>query len=253
MPIPPPLARPQTRPYSPAVSPENHLSVRTLAAVYRRTAPWVLAVWAIDLLIPGPPAQQILLNLGASIFYGAATARALGLHADWSVPALAVDRAFSHLTSLTTLVVLTAFAAGIGATLGAMAAHAAGLPDQRLLSIPSGALAALPILWWHWPAIILAYMVPEQFGIRLKPPRAWRGPRYGDARRLARAAGDAGTTAVLLGFALLWLVLSLTVDHPTLATAVHAASYLLFIPILLTMAAVETLRMLHRATADQDS
>jgi hypothetical protein len=223
----------------------------TLVAVYRHAGPWIIAVGMLGWLLPGPAGQQVFLNLGASVFYGAATARALGLHDGWSVPALAVDRAFTHLTALTPLVLFSGLAAAVGATVGNMAASAAGLQDDRMLSMPLAALATLPILWWHWPAAILAYLVPDELGVRVGNHRSWRGPRYGDARRLVRAAGSSPAAVALLALVLLWiavLVLAGGQDrHPALATAVTTVSYIAFIPVLLTLLSVETLRMMAAA------
>jgi hypothetical protein len=227
-------------------------SIAALVAVYRNVLPWLVATWALSLVLPGPPGQQVLLNLGASTFYGAATARALGLHSRWNVAPLAIDRAFTHLTAFLVLLVLSALAAAVGATLGAMAASITGVTDDRILSIPLAALATLPILWWHWPASLLAYLVPERAG-RTDAGRAWRGPRYADARRLTRFAGKPRRTALLLGFFYLWvIVLVLAGDEPSqpaLSFTVRAASYLVVMPVLLGWAATEILAMARRAGA----
>jgi hypothetical protein len=234
---------------SPGPAPE--LSLATLATVHRRLLPWLLVTWAVAAVLPGPGAQQVFLLLGASPFYGAATARALGLHPGWSTPALAVDRAFTHLTALLVLFALAGLAAAVGATLGGMAASATRLPDERILSLPFAAAATLPILWWHWPATLLAYLVPEQAGYRVRAGRAWRGPRYGDARRLARFAGQPRRLALLLTFLYLWVAVLLIAGGgargPALAFGIEAASYLLVLPMLLTWAAIEIMGMIRRA------
>jgi hypothetical protein len=219
-----------------------------LAAVYRTIAPWILAAWILAALLPGPRGQQVLLILGASPFFAAATARALGLHRPWTTAALAVDRAFSHLASLAVLAVFFALAAALGATLGAWAADRLGLADDRALSMPLAALATLPILWRHWPAILLAYLVPEGFGSRVGG-RAWRGPGYSEARQLARATARPGRTLLLLSFLLLWIALALAAgaaQEQLLVRALEAATYLVFIPVFFTLAATEILEMLAR-------
>jgi hypothetical protein len=242
-----------TRDAATPARPALDLSLATLATAYRGLLPWLLVTWAMATIIPGAGAQHVFLNLGASTFYGAATARALGLHPGWSTAAVAVDRAFTHLTALLVLVALSALAAGVGAVLGGMAASAVGLPDDRLLSLPFAAIATLPILWWHWPASVLAYLVPEGAGYRLRGARAWRGPGYGQARRLARTAGQPRRVAWLLSCFYLWVVVLLIAGgagHRALDLAVQAASYLVVIPGLVTWAATETLGMIRRAGAE---
>jgi hypothetical protein len=225
------------------------LSGATFRAVYRAVLPWILGTWAIGLALPGPGAQHLFLTLGASTFYGAASARALGLHPGWRVAVLAVDRAFTHLTALLMLVALSGLAAAVGATLGGMVATAAGLEDERILALPGAALAALPILWWHWPAGLLAYLVPEDAGYRIRAGRAWRGPRYGDARRLVRRARQPARVGLMLGFLCLWaavLVVAGDAGDRTLFLGVQAATYLVVIPLLLTWGATEILAMIGR-------
>jgi hypothetical protein len=222
-----------------------------LLAAGRRMLPWLLLTWLAALLLPGPRGQQVFLVVGLSPFIAAAAARGLDLHPGWNVPALAVQRAFSHLTTFLPLLVLVALAAAVGGTLGSMLAHLTRLPDDRILSMPFAALATFPILWWYWPATVIAYVVPEDAGFRIGGGRAWRGPRYGDARHLVRAGGRARPAALLLGTFYLWTALLLVVGDyrggAPLATLVEAASYLLFIPLLIAMAVTETRRMLARA------
>jgi hypothetical protein len=226
-------------------------SAHDLLAAGRSMLPWLLLTWLAALLLPGPRGQQVFLVVGISPFIAAAAARGLKLHPGWNVPALAVQRAFSHLTTLLPLLVLVALAAAVGGTLGGMLAHLTRLPDDRILAMPLAALATLPILWWYWPAAIIAYVVPEDAGFRIGRGRAWRGPRYGAARHLVRVGGRARPAALLLGTFYLWTALLLMVGDyhggAPLATLVEAVSYLLFIPLLLAMAATETRRMLARA------
>jgi hypothetical protein len=232
---------------TPAGTPPD-LSLQHLADVSLRLLPWLLPAMSIALAIAGPGGYQILLNLGASPFYGAAAARALGLHPGRSVPALAVDRAFSHLTAVLPLVVLAALAAAVGSTLAAMAAEAAGI--RRALPANLGAaLAALPVLWRYWPAALLAYLVPDEAGYRVAHGRGWRGPRLTDARTLVRTAGDGRRSALVLACLTLWIALLLATGRPAAPHALHVvahiASYLLLLPVLVTLTAIEVLRMLH--------
>jgi hypothetical protein len=219
-----------------------------VAAAYRAVLPWSVVTGLIATLIPGPGGQQIFLVIGATPFLLAAAARGLGLHTDWSAPALAVHRAFTHLTSFLVLVGFTGLAAAVGATAGAMLAELIGLRDDQALSVPGALLAALPILWRYWPAATLAYAVPQSAGVVLPGRRAWRGPRYGDARRLSRSGGDTRQTAVLLVLGGLWAVLLVAAGgyrgEAPLGPAVRAASYVVFLPLLTAMALVETRRML---------
>lgn len=221
---------------------------RQVGAACVAMLPWALATWVIALILPGPGGRQLFLVVGASPFLLAAAVKGMGLHTGWNVVALAVHRAFTHLTSLLFLVVITALAAAVGGTVGAMIAELAGLQDDRPLSIPMAALAALPVLWRRWPAAVLAYVVPASAGVQLPGRRAWRGPRYADARHLTRASGDARQTAALLGLFFLWTTLLITAGdyrgELPLPLAVQAASYLVFLPLLLAMAVVETRRML---------
>lgn len=219
-----------------------------VGAAYRAVLPWSIATGLIAMLLPGPGGQQLFLVVGATPFLLAAAARGLGLHTDWSAPALAVHRAFTHLTSFLVLVALTGLAAAVGATAGAMLAELVGLQDDRALSVPGALLAALPILWRYWPAATLAYAVPQSAGVFLPGRRAWRGPGYGDARRLSRGGGDTRRTAVLLALGVLWAVLLLAVGdyrgEAPLRLIVQVASYVVFLPLLTAMAVVETRRML---------
>jgi hypothetical protein len=228
------------------------LHLGDVAAMYRSMLPWLVAAWVVGALLPGPAGYQVPVVIGASPFIVAAAARALGLHTGWGVPALAIDRAFTHLTSLLVLLVMAGFAGAIGATLGAMLAEAVGLGDDRWLALPLAVLAAAPILWWHWPAAVIAFMVPEDAGHRRPGGRAWRGPGYGHARRLIRAVGSASTTALILGLALIWTTMLITTAgyragglFPRL---VEASSYLVFIPVLVSLAAMETRRMVGAAS-----
>jgi hypothetical protein len=219
-----------------------------VGAAYRGMLPWSAATGLIALALPGPAGQQLFLVIGASPFLLAAAVRGLGLHNGWNVLALAVHRAFTHLTSLLVLVALTALAAAVGGTAGGMIADLAGIQDDRVLSIPLAGIAALPILWRRWPAAVLAYTVPASAGLQAPGRRAWRGPRYSDAAPLSRAAGRARQTAILLALFFLWTTLLLTAgDHGgalPLDRIVEAASYLVFLPLLGAMAVVEALRML---------
>jgi len=229
------------------------IRVRDVIAIYRAMVPWLLLTWTAAVFIPGPDGQQILLIAGASPFLVAAAARGLGLHPGWTVAALAVDRAFTHLTNILLLLLLAAFAAAVGGTLGAMIADLTGLPDDRILSMPAAALAALPVLWWHWPAAVVAYLVPEDAGYRRPGGRAWRGPRYGDARRLHGVAGSAVRTAGLLALIFLWIAVLAAAGSMTASPAAshmaRAATYLFALPLLTALAAIETLRMIVEAEA----
>jgi hypothetical protein len=236
-----PPTDPHSSPHDPA------FQVGALVAAYRGMVPWLLATWLVASFLPGPGEQQVLLVAGISPFLVGAAARGMGLHPDRSTPALAVERAFTHLTSLLPLLFFVAFAAAVGGTVGAMMADTLGLHDPRITSLPLAALAALPILWRHWPAALLAYIAPEEAGYRRPGGRAWRGPRYGDARRLLRAAGDPTRTAVLVTLLLIWIAaLAVVRDYggdPTVSFVATGASYLLFLPLLVAMGATETRRM----------
>jgi hypothetical protein len=229
--------------------PEPAFPVRAVLGAYRGMLPWLLTTWVLASFLPGPGGQQVLLVAGVSPFLVAAAVRGMGLHRDRGTAPLAVERGFTHLTSLLPLLVFVAFAAAIGGTAGAMIADALDLRDDRATALPLAAVAALPILWWHWPAAVLAYVAPEEAGYRRPDGRAWRGPRYRDARRLMRAAGDPIRTSVILGILLIWIAaLAVLRDAPTQAPvplAAAGASYLLFLPLLVAMGAIETRRMLR--------
>jgi hypothetical protein len=229
---------------------EPAFPVARVLAAYRGMLPWMLLLWLVASFLPQPRGAQFLVVIGLSPFVVAAAARGMGLHPDRTVPALAVERAFTHLTSLLPLLLFVTLAAAIGGTLGAMIADALGFP--RLAAprfTPAAAIAALPILWWHWPAAVLAYVAPEEAGYRRPDGRAWRGPRYRDARRLIRAAGDPVRTAVIVAILLIWIAaLAVLRDAPTRAPvplAAAGASYLLLLPLLVAMGAIETRRMLR--------
>jgi hypothetical protein len=231
--------------------PEPAFPVARVLAAYRGMLPWMLLLWLVASFLPQPRGAQFLVVIGLSPFVLAAAARGMGLHPDRTVPTLAVERAFTHLTSLLPLLLFVTLAAAIGGTLGAMIADALRFPDPRLASVPLAALIAIPILWWHWPAAVLAYMVPEDAGYRRPDGRTWRGPRYSDARILARLAGASRPTALLLAFLCLWIVTLITThdyrgDLP-IPTLVQGASYVAFLPLLVAMGAVEARRMVVSA------
>jgi hypothetical protein len=234
-----------TRPTQPA------FPVGRVLAAYRGMLPWMLLLWLVAAVLPGPGGAEFLVVIGLSPFVVAAAASGMGLHPDRTVAALAVERAFTHLTSLLPLLLFVALAVAIGGTLGAMIAEGLGLADPRLTSVPLAALVALPILWWHWPAAVLAYVAPEGAGYRRPGGRTWRGPRYSDARTLSRLAGAPHRTALVLAFLCLWIVtLAMTHDYRgdmPLALLVQAASYLAFLPLLVAMGAVEVRRMVVSA------
>jgi hypothetical protein len=229
--------------------PEPAFPVAAVLGAYRGMLPWLLATWLVASFLPGPGGQHVLLVAGVSPFLVAAAVRGMGLHRDRGTAALAVERAFAHLTSLVPLLLFVAFAAAIGGTVGAMIADALGLHDARATSLPLAALTALPILWWHWPAAVLAYVAPEEAGSRRPDGRAWRGPRYRDARRLLRAAGDPVRTAVIVAILMIWITaLAVVRDAPAQAPvplAAAGASYLLFLPLLVAMGVIETRRMVR--------
>jgi hypothetical protein len=236
-----------TDPHGPG--PEPAFPVAAVLGAYRGMLPWLLATWVVASFLPGPGGQQVLLVAGVSPILVAAAVRGMGLHRDRGTAALAVERGFTHLTSLLPLLVFVAFAAAIGGTVGAMIADALGLRDDRATALPLAAIAALPILWWHWPAAVLAYVAPEEAGYRRPDGRAWRGPRYRDARRLMRVAGDPVRSAVIVAMLLIWIAaLAVVRDAPTQAPVplvAAGASYLLFLPLLVAMGAIETRRMLR--------
>lgn len=210
--------------------------------------PWLVAAWAVGVMLPGPAGRHVVVTLGVSPFLAAAASRALGLHTTWGIFALAVHRAFTHMSSLLPLVALGAIAAALGATAGGMLADAAGLPG-RVLAMPLGALAALPVLWRSWPAAVLTYLVPEEAGVRIHGGRAWRGPGLRDATRLRRLAGSAARTAAVAALFLLWAaVLDLAGGPfgPWTRRLAEAALYLPLLGLLTALAALEAHRMLMR-------
>jgi hypothetical protein len=226
------------------------LDSRAAFAAYRGALPWVALAWIAAELLPGPPGWRGLILLGASPFFLAGAARSMGLHPHRrGTFALAVERAFSHLSNTLILVAFTALGAAVGGTAGAIAADVIGLADDRPLSIPAAVLAALPILWSRWPAAVLAFAAPEDAGSTDAAGRRWRGPPFGDARRLTRIAGSVPSSALILVVLGIWLAL-LFGARPLLtgtpATLVDALSFLGFVPCLAVLALVETRRMLER-------
>jgi hypothetical protein len=226
---------------------EEPFHIRVVGRAYRGMLPWMAGLWIAATLLPGPAGRHVLILFGASPFFLAAGAHALGFHPGSTRVRLAVHRAFSHLTALAILVAISALAAAVGGTIGAILADFAGLSDDRPLSIPFAILAAFPIAWSRWPAAALTFAVPESAGAPGSAGRAWYGPGFGAARRLLLAAGDPRNSTLILATFLLW-ALTLTLvgaSRPAapLRVATDFLTYFGFLPLLSTMMLLETRRM----------
>jgi hypothetical protein len=237
-------------PATPAPLPVKDDSAPTGAlAAWRAMLPYLVATWLLATLLPGPRGYQVMLIIATSPFFLAAEARAAGAFPGWSTPVLALQRAVPHLANLLVLLLFAAFGFALGATLGAMAADALGLTGDRLLALPLGALVALPVLWWHWPAAALAYAPRPGEATRDLAAGLTPAPRYGHARTLIRAAGSPRTAALILAFATLWVALLATAGADRapdpLPLVADAMTYLAFLPLLVWMMATETRRMLR--------
>jgi hypothetical protein len=229
------------------VNPATPFHSREVGRAYRGMLPWMAGLWVVATLLPGPTSRHVLLVIAASPFFLAAAASALNFHPGWSGVRLAVHRAFSHLTALAILVAITALAAAVGGTVGAILADMVGLSDDRPLSIPVALLAAFPIVWTRWPAAVLTFAVPDSAGSRGPGGRAWFGPGFGPARHLLRAAGEPRHSALILGTFLLW-ALTLGIvggarPGPVLQAGTDLLTYFGFLPVLSALALLEARRM----------
>jgi hypothetical protein len=214
-------------------------------------APAAAFVWLVAAAPSGPGVREAFLVAIASVVVVAAAARSEGLHEDQSVVQLAARRAMSQSLNVLLLLLFLALAAGVGGTLGGMAADAAGWSVDTVGTV-AAMVAAFPVLAWYWPLSALAVVVPEAAGFRPGGSRwLWQGPGYTSARRLVRDFGTMTGTGAIAGVAYLWLALLLAADayagEGSFPALIEASSYALFLPLLAWMAVVETRRIVDAA------
>ena len=224
-----------------------------LARGWLRMAPWIAGLWLLAAAPPGPGVREALIAAVLSVFVVVAAARSRGLHPGRGVARVGLERMASHATNLLVFLLILFLAAGLGGTMGTMAAEALGLPEL-LLAVPITMLATLPILYWFWPVAVIAGVAPEETGRRARRSAwYWRGPGYTSARRLLASFGSGRRTGLILGVGYLWLGLLVAAEQyrgadafPALA---EAASYGVFLPLWVWLATVETDRLI-RAVLD---
>lgn len=228
----------------PGEEPATAFDARALARAYPRMAPGLLAAWLLAGAPPGPGAREVFVAALLSVFVVAGAARSQGLGGGRSTVRLALHRAYAHSFNVLLLLLFLFLAAGLGGTVGGAITDLSGV-GPTAGQVVGGALGMLPVLWWHWPVMTLACVVPDEAGSPIG--RLWRGPGYTAARRLLRSFGRPARTAMIVGLALLWIGVLAAVEQyrgtGPLPAIVEAASYALFLPLLAWMATVEANRL----------
>ena len=232
-----------------AIDPRFRYELPGLLAGWVRMAPAILVTWLLAGAVPGPGVREVFIASVASVFVVVAAARSRGLHAGRSVVRLGLERMASHAVNVLMFFLILFLAAGLGGTLGTMAADATGMP-RFLSSAAVSVLATLPILYWFWPVLVLAGTAPDETGRRSRPGSwYWRGPGYTSARRLLASFGSGRRTAVILGVAYVWLGLLVAVEEYQGADAfpavAEALSYGVFFPLWVWLAVVEAHRLIQ--------
>lgn len=233
-----------------------------LARGWLRMAPALLVTWLIAAAPAGPGVREVFVVAILSVFVVVSAAKARGLHPGQGVIRVGLERLVGHAVNVLMFLLILFLAAGLGGTVGSMAAAAVGLPDL-VVSAPATVLATLPILYWFWPVLVLAGVAPEETGRRSgRTPWFWRGPGYTSARRLLASFGSGGRTAVILVVAYLWIGLLVAVEQyrgeDPFPIVAEALSYGVFYPLWVWLASVETERLVQavldgRAAAEAEA
>ncbi|MFW5947606.1 MAG: hypothetical protein ACOCUW_03850 [Gemmatimonadota bacterium] len=226
--------------------------LRDFGRAWLRMAPPLLVSWLVAAAPPGPGVREVFVAAILSVFVVVAAAKARGIHEGRSLIRVGFERLVSHAIDVLMFLLILFLAAGLGGTVGNMAAGAIGVPEP-VVAVPATVLATLPILYWFWPVLVLAGAAPAETGRPGRSVAVWRGPGYTSARRLLASFGSTGRTALVLGVGYLWLGLLVAVEQyrggSGFPLAVEAASYGLLYPFWTWLAVVETQRLV-RAVLD---
>lgn len=231
------------------IDPRFHYDLTGLASAWVRMAPALAVTWLLAAAPPGPGVREAFVVAILSIFVVVSAARDRGLHRGRSVLRAGLERAIDHAINILVFLLILFLAAGLGGTVGTMAAAAAGLPTIPVSGILT-VLATLPILYWFWPVAVLAGVAPEETGRRSgRTPWYWRGPGYTSARRLLASFGSPRRTALILATAYLWMAVLVAAEEYQGADAfpaiVELASYAVLYPLWVWLATVEAHRLIQ--------
>lgn len=230
------------------IDPRFHYDLPDLAGAWLRMAPAVALTWLLAAAPPGPGVREVFVAALLSIFVVVAAARSRGLHRGRSLVRLGLERILGHAINVLMFLLILLLAAGLGGTVGAMAAEAAGLPPAPVSALVT-VLATLPILYWFWPVTVLAGVAPEETGRPGRTPWLWRGPGYTSARRLLASFGSSRRNVLVLVSGYLWLGLLVAAEQYRGADAfpmvAEVASYAVFYPLWVWLATVETHRLIR--------
>ena len=221
-----------------------------LAAGWLRMAPALAVTWLVAAAPPGPGVREVFIAAILSVFVVVGAARARGLHPARSVVRVGFERIVGHAVNVLMFLLIVFLAAGLGGTLGSMAAGATGLPEP-VVSMAVTILATVPILYWFWPVPVLAGVAPEETGRRSgRTPWLWRGPGYTSARRLLASFGSGRRTALILAVGYLWIAVVVAAEQyagpdDAFPLIVEALSYAVFYPLWVWLAAVEAERLIQ--------
>lgn len=241
------------RPYSPGMSTFRDrrfdYALPDLVRAWLRMAPALLATWLVAAAPSGPGVREVFVAAILSIFVVVSAGKARGVHPAQGVIRVGLARLPGHAVNVLMFLLILFLAAGLGGTVGSMAAAAVGLPDLTV-SAPATVLATLPILYWFWPVLVLAGVAPEETGRRSgRTPWLWRGPGFTSARRLLASFGSTGRTALILTVAYLWIGLLVAVEQyrgeDPFPMVAEALSYGVFYPLWVWLASVETERLVQ--------
>lgn len=231
------------------IDPRFHYDLPGLARAWLRMAPAVAITWLLAAAPSGPGVREVFVAALLSVFVVVAAAKSRGLHRGRSVGRMGLERIIGHAINVLVFLLILFLAAGLGGTLGTMAAAAAGLPEAPVSALVT-VLATLPILYWFWPVAVLVGVAPEETGRRSgRTPWLWRGPGYTSARRLLASFGSGRRNALVLGTGYLWLGLLVAAEQYRGADAFPAlaevAGYAVFYPLWVWLATVETHRLIQ--------
>jgi hypothetical protein len=234
-----------------------------LVHAWLRMLPALLVTWLVAAAPAGPGVREIFIAAILSIFVVVSAAKARGLHAERSVIRVGLERIVGHAINVLMFLLILFLAAGLGGTVGSMAAGAVGLPEA-LASAVVTVLATMPVFYWFWPVAVLAGVAPEETGRRSgRTPWLWTGPGYTSARRLLASFGSGRRTALILAVGYLWLAVVVATDqYAGEATAfpwlTEALSYGVFYPLWVWLATVDAERLIQavldgRAAAEAEA
>lgn len=234
---------------APETSRRFDYTVSDLGGAWLRMVPALAVSWLAAAAPPGPGVREGFVAVILSVFVVASAAKPRGLHPGRSVIRVGLERLVAHAVNVLVFLLILFLAAGLGGTVGAMAAGAVGLPELLVSSVLT-VLTTLPILYWFWPVLVLAVVAPEETGRRSgRSPWLWRGPGYTSARRLLASFGSGRRTALILAVAYLWIGLLVAVEQyrgaDALPAVVEGLSYGVFYPLWVWMATVETHRLIQ--------